>query len=324
MGDCSARIRGLFQPGRGLRVNTALLFPGQGAQKPGMLHALVNHPAVCETLDEISEALKSDILAFDSPEALKSTVPVQLALLAAGVATARMLLREGLEPTAMAGLSVGAFSAAVAVESISLMDAVTLVRSRAEQMEQLYPVGYGLAAIVGLSEKQVSRLVESAFTNENPVFIGNINAPRQIVIAGSIEGMKTVLDAARTQGARKAEMLDVSVPSHCPLLQPVADLLRAQLCSMSVSDPRVPYIANVNARAVRTAQGVARDLADNIAHGVRWHDATTVAQELGCDLFLEMPPGHTLSDLARENIPNSSAYPVTGDTFGRMLKLAAS
>jgi malonate decarboxylase epsilon subunit len=305
-------------------VNTVLLFPGQGAQISGMLHTLGKHPAVEETLDEISEALGCDVRTFDSPEELKSTVPVQLALLAAGVATARALRRSGLAASAVAGLSVGAFSAAVAADAISLAEAITLVRSRAEQMEHLYPAGYGLAAIVGLNEKQVSRLVELAYTNENPVFVANINAPRQIVIAGSIAGMKKVLDDARSQGARKAEYLDVSVPSHCSLMQPIADSLRAQLGSMSVSDPRVPYLANVTGRALRSAQAVANDLADNIAHGVRWHDATTVAHELGCDLYLEMPPGHTLRDLALENIPSISAYSVTNDNFDHVLKVAAN
>ncbi len=288
-----------------------------------MLHTLGKLPAVEETLHEISEALGCDVRTFDSPEALKLTVPVQLALLAAGVATARTLQRSGLEASAVAGLSVGAFPAAVAADAISLADAVTLVRSRAEQMEHLYPAGYGLAAIVGLNEKQVSRIVELAYSNENPVFVANINAPRQIVIAGSIDGMKKVLDDARSQGARKAELLDVSVPSHCSLMQPIADSLRVQLGSMAVRDPKVPYIGNVNGRALRSAQGVANDLADNIAHGVRWHDATIVAHELGCDLYLEMPPGHTLRDLAVENIPNITAYSVTNDNFDHVLKQAA-
>ena len=152
--DCLATTRGLLQLGGTLRVNTVLLFPGQGAQLPGMLHTLGKHPAVEETLHEISETLGCDIRTFDSPEELKLTVPVQLALLAAGVATARTLQQSGLEASAVAGLSVGAFSAAVAADAISLADAVTLVRSRAEQMEHLYPAGYGLAAIVGLNEKQ--------------------------------------------------------------------------------------------------------------------------------------------------------------------------
>jgi malonate decarboxylase epsilon subunit len=301
-------------------MNTGLLFPGQGSQQPHMLHELVGNPAVDETLSEVSEVLNLDVLTLDTPEASQSAVSIQLVILTAGVATARALQKSGLAPLAVAGLSIGAFSAAVAADSISLADALRLVRSRAEQMEQLYPTGYGLSAIVGLSETQV----DAVKTKEYPVFVGNINAPRQIVIAGSNEGMEQVLQKARARGARKAERLDVPVPSHCSLLQPVADSLRNQLQSISVKDPKAIYLANVNARAVRTAQGVAKDLADNIAHGVRWHDATTVACELGCELFLEVPPGHALSDLARENLPGIHAHAITTETFDRLLNLARS
>ena len=305
-------------------MNTGLLFPGQGSQQPHMLHELVGNPAVDETLSEVSEVLNLDVLTLDTPEASQSAVSIQLVILTAGVATARALQKSGLAPLAVAGLSIGAFSAAVAADSISLADALRLVRSRAEQMEQLYPTGYGLSAIVGLSETQVAKLVDAVKTKEYPVFVGNINAPRQIVIAGSNEGMEQVLQKARARGARKAERLDVPVPSHCSLLQPVADSLRNQLQSISVKDPKAIYLANVNARAVRTAQGVAKDLADNIAHGVRWHDATTVACELGCELFLEVPPGHALSDLARENLPGIHAHAITTETFDRLLNLARS
>jgi malonate decarboxylase epsilon subunit len=305
-------------------MKTGLLFPGQGSQNPQMLHDLVRNPAVDETLSEVSAVLDLDVLTLDTPDSLQSAVSVQLAILTAGVATARALQQSGLAPLAVAGLSVGAFSAAVAAESISLSDAVRLVRSRAEQMEQMYPVGYGLSAIVGLSETQVAKLVDAVNTEEHPVFVGNINAPRQIVIAGSNEGMERVLQNARAHGARKAERLDVPVPSHCSLLQPVADSLRNQLRSLSVKDPKAIYLANVVARAVRTSQGVAKDLADNIAHGVRWHDATTVACELGCELFLEAPPGHALSDLARENLPGIEAHAITSGTFERLLHLARS
>jgi malonate decarboxylase epsilon subunit len=305
-------------------VNTAFLFPGQGAQKPGMLHELVDDPAVEFTLDEISDVLRSDVRQLDSSEALNSTVSVQLALLASGVATARGLQRQGVTCCAVAGLSVGAFAAAVVAEAIALKDAAILVRSRAEKMEQLYPVGYGLAAIVGLNERQVTAIVDSVHTAATPVFVGNINAPRQIVIAGSIEGMEKVLEEAHRHGATKAEFLHVSVPSHCPLLSSVADSLRLQLNSMELKAPKCPYIANVNGRAVRSASAVATDLADNIAHGVRWHDATVVAEELGCRLFLEMPPGNTLTDLAGKNVPGVIASAVTPDLFRHVLRLAAA
>ncbi len=225
---------------------------------------------------------------------------------------------------AVAGLSVGAFSAAVAAGSMSLADAVRLVHSRAEQMERMYPVGYGLSAIVGLTEMQVAKLVDAENTKDHPVFVGNITHQGQIVIAGSNEGMEAVLQNARVQGARKAERLDVPVPSHCLLLQPVADSLRNQLQSISVKNPKFIYLANIDGRAVRTAQAVAKDLAGNIAHGVRWYDATSVAQELGCELFLEVPPGQTLSDLANENLPGIQAHAITPGTFDRLLNLARS
>jgi malonate decarboxylase epsilon subunit len=287
-----------------------------------MLHELVDDPAVESTLEEISDGLKSDVRLLDSPEALNSTVSVQLALLASGVATARALQRNGVTCYAVAGLSVGAFAAAVIAEAITLKDAVILVRSRAEQMGKLYPIGYGLAAIIGLSERQVTAIVDSVHTAANPVFIGNINAPRQIVIAGSMEGMQKALEEASRQGARKAELLHISVPSHCPLLSPIADSLRHLLNYMHLEAPKIPYIANVTGRAVRSASAVATDLAENIAHGVRWYDATIVAEELGCNLFLEMPPGHILTDLAKENNPGVTASVVTTDLFRYVVRLA--
>ena len=289
-----------------------------------MLHQLIDDPAVELTLDEISDVLRTDVRLLDSAEALNCTVSVQLTLLASGVATARALQRGGVSCCAVAGLSVGAFAAAVVAEAIALEDTVVMVRLRAEKMEQLYPVGYGLAAIVGLNELQVTAIVDSVHSAANPVFAGNINAPRRIVVAGSVEGMQKVLEVARRQGAGKAELLHVSVPSHCPLLSSVADALRLQLSSMELKAPKFPYIANVNGRAVRSASGVATDLADNIAHGVRWHDATIVAEELGCSLFLEMPPGHTLTDLAEENVPGVTASVVTRDLFRHVLRLAAA
>src|ERR1700677_2784942 len=190
-------------------MKTGILFPGQGSQQPGMLHDLVRHPAVDETLSEVSAVLDLDVRKLDTPEGLQSAVSVQLAILTAGVATARALQRGGLAPLAVAGLSVGAFSAAVAADSISLSDCVRLVRSRAEEMEEMYPVGYGLSAIVGLTEAQVAKLVDAVSIKEHPVFVGNINAPRQVVIAGSNEGMERVLEKARSGGARKAKKLDV-------------------------------------------------------------------------------------------------------------------
>jgi malonate decarboxylase epsilon subunit len=281
-------------------MSVAFLFPGQGSQAPGMLHNLPDHAAVARTLDEVSGTLGADVRGLDSAEALQSTVSVQLALLTSGVAVVRALCAEGVKPEAVAGLSVGAFAAAVAAGVLDLGDGVRLVKERAEGMLELYPRGYGLAAIIGLTETQVCTLVKNAYTEQNPVYVGNINAPRQIVIAGSNKGMDKVLDAARKSGARKAVHLNVSEPSHCPLLEPVAAALRKSLEGIHLEQPKMVYVGNVTGRALRSAEAISEDLATNIAHGVRWYDATTVLEELGCRLFLEMPPGHVLSELGRE------------------------
>jgi malonate decarboxylase epsilon subunit len=303
-------------------MSIAFLFPGQGSQFPGMLHQLIDHPEVERTLAEVSSALHTDVRDIDSEEALDSTVSVQIALITAGVATARALIQNRVEAAVVCGLSVGAFAAAVVADVLSLKDAVELVELRAERMAKLYPTGYGLSAIVGLNEPQVLKIVQAATSDREPVFVANINAPRQIVIAGSDPGMDRVLDQARGQGATKAERLHVSVPSHCPLLQSVADCLQRRLSSVQLRNPKMIYVGNINARAMRTADLVASDLANNIAHGVRWHDATTVAKELGCNIFLEMPPGHVLSDLAKENLPGVSAFAVERDSLARVLRFA--
>jgi malonate decarboxylase epsilon subunit len=304
-------------------MTTAFLFPGQGSQLPGMLHNLPDHPVVTRTLDEASAILSRDVKSLDSPEALRSTVSVQLALLTASVAVARSLATEGVEAEAVAGLSVGAFAAAVHSGVVDFPQAIQLVRQRAQMMLDLYPTGYGLAAIVGLTEVQVSALVVKAHSAHTPVYVGNINAPRQIVIAGSDEGITRVLEAAKASGARKAERLDVCVPSHCPLLEPVAAALRVTLAGMKLEQPRSIYVGNVTARPLRTAAAIAADLASNIAHGVRWHDATAVLEELGCRLFLEMPPGHVLSDLARESLPEVKILAMSQGTLRGALHLAA-
>ena len=303
-------------------MSVAFVFPGQGSQQPGMLHHLLNHPAIGRTLDEISEELHSDVRNLDTEHCLQSDVSVQLALFASGVATARALMEQDLRPTATAGLSVGAFAAAVTAGVLQVRDGVELVKLRAQSMANLYPIGYGLSAIVGLSESQVTKMVQATTSDQAPVFVGNINAPRQIVIAGSNVAMDRVLDEARRQGATKAVRLHVSVLSHCPLLQPVADLLAKRISCLTLKAPQVTYVGNVTGHALRTSERIADDLANNIAHGVRWHDATSVLQELGCNLFLESPPGHVLTELAEQNLSGVHSIPVEAAVLPRILRLA--
>jgi malonate decarboxylase epsilon subunit len=301
----------------------SLLFPGQGSQTPDMLDRLPDHPAVRQTLEEVSAALGYDARTLDSPESLRSTVPVQLALLTAGVAAARALEAEGVIPEAVAGLSVGAFAAAVHAQVLSLADAVHLVKQRAELMEQHSPEGYGLTAIVGLSEDQIVALVSEANTPDDPVYVGNVNSADQIIITGSDNGRQKVSEAALQAGARKAERLDVAVLSHSPLLQPVADALTQTLQTLTLHAPRMVYVGNVKARALRRAEDIAWDLANNIAHGVRWYEAMIVLQELGSTLFIEMPPGHVLTNLAKQSIPEAKSIALAESSLPYLVQQAS-
>ena len=304
-------------------MSVALLFPGQGSQTPGMLHRLPNHPALRQTLEEVSAELGYDLYALDSQEALRSTVPVQLALLTAGVATARALEAGGVIPEAVAGLSVGAFGAAVHAQVLSLADAIRLVKQRAELMERYSPPCYGLTAIVGLKEDQVAGLIREAHTPESPVFLGSVNSTDQIVITGSFIGMEKVGSAALQTGARKAERLDVAVLSHSPILQPIADVLTQTLQNIPLHPPRMVYIGNLRGRALRNAEDIAWDLANNIAHAVRWYETTIVLQELGCTLSIETPPGHVLTNLAKQSIPDMKSIALAESSLSYVIQQAS-
>jgi malonate decarboxylase epsilon subunit len=289
----------------------AFLFPGQGAQREGMLRQLPQHAEVTRTIHEASEVLGLELDSLDNAEALESTAAVQTALLIAGVATARALMAEQIQPAAVAGMSIGAFGAAVACGTLSFADALPLVRLRGELMQTAFPSGYGLAAIEGLDEVQVEGIVERARTAELPVYISNINAPRQIVVAGSDAALAAVIVQARQRGARRAEQLRVSVPSHCPLLQPVADRLEQHMSRLTLRPPSMPFMSNRGGRAIRDAEAIRRDLAFGVAHPVRWYEALEVLRELGMTVFIEMAPGHVSTHLVAELFPDVRAVSIS-------------
>jgi malonate decarboxylase epsilon subunit len=286
-------------------MSIAFLYPGQGAQFAGMLHQLPEHRKVHETLREASQILGRDVLTLDTETALSSTVPVQVGLFVSGVAVSGALQAEGFEPDVVVGLSVGAFAAAVAAGALSFKDGLSLVKLRAELMQEAYPKGYGLSVIIGLNERQLAEIVSEFNKPESPVFLANINAPTQIVVAGSDAGMDGIIHRAKNEGAHTTKRLPVSVPSHCVLLQSVADKLIRRLANAEIRTPKAIYISNRRARALRDPEAIREDLATNIAHAVRWHEATEVAYERGVRLFVELPPGQTLTDLASVAFPDA-------------------
>ncbi|SAL49187.1 malonyl CoA-acyl carrier protein transacylase [Caballeronia arvi] len=284
----------------------AFLFPGQGAQTPGFLQRLRGdkpHPAIARTLAEASDVLGEDVLKLDTADALASTVAVQVTLVVAGVAAARALAEEGIETEAVAGLSVGAYGAAVACGAIRFADALKLVHLRAQLMQDAYPRGYGMLAVLGLNESEIARAIDDS---DADAYIGNLNAPRQIVVSGSDAALAKVRDIALSRGARKAERLCVSVPSHCALLEDAARRLIEAANDVPINTPRIAYVGNRGARVLRRADAIREDLATNLRYPVRWHDSTVALSELGATVFVEMPPGQTLTQLAAESLPDAT------------------
>jgi malonate decarboxylase epsilon subunit len=291
-------------------MTVTFLFPGQGAQSEGLLHQLPHHAEVTRTIQEALDVLRLDMGALDSAEALRSTGAVQLALLIAGVAVARALMAEHVHPAAVAGMSIGAFGAAVACGTLPFADALPLVHLRGELMQTAFPSGYGLAAIEGLDEVQVEGIVERIRTAESPVYVSNGNAPRQIGVAGIDAALDAVTAQARQHGAHRAERLAVSGPSHCPLLQPVADRLEPEMAKLPLRPPSMPYVSNRGARTVSDAEAIRQDLATSVAHPVRWYDALEVMRELGAKLFVKMAPGHVSTHLVAELFPDARAVSI--------------
>jgi malonate decarboxylase epsilon subunit len=288
-------------------VSTGFLFPGQGAQTPGFLHRLPEHPAVRHTLDEAAGALRLDVLMLDTAEALLSTRNVQLSVLVAGVAVARALAQEGMQVDAAAGLSVGAFGAAVACGALGFGDALALVEIRGDCMEQAYPKGYGMAVVAGLDERQVAAILERVGGADAQIYIASINAPTQVVVSGADLALEAAMKLARERGARRAERLAVNTPSHSPLLHAVSERLAAAMLTVEFHTPQALYVSNRRARVVRDAAGVREDLMLNVENVVHWHDSVTVLYELGVRFFVEPPPGQVLTRLAREAFPMARA-----------------
>ncbi len=261
-----------------------------------MLHDLPAHPLVQACLDEASTVLGQSVLDLDSAQALADTRAVQLCLLVAGVACARLLLNVAPAPDYVAGLSIGAYPAAVVAGALGFEDAVRLVALRGELMQAAYPQGYGMTAIVGLDLSRVEPLLAEA---EGPVYLANVNADNQVVIAGSHAAMAAVAKRARDAGASLAKPLAVSVPSHCPLLQGPAVQLAEAFASVPLHVPRIRYLSGTTARSLVQPDILRDDLAFNMCRIVDWRALASTAFERGVRLQIEMPPGSVLTGLTR-------------------------
>lgn len=274
-------------------------FPGQGPQEVGMLHRLPADSVTQQLLADASSVLGEDVLLLDTAAALAGTRAVQLCLLIAGVAYARQLQHAGIEPAYVSGLSIGAYPAAVVAGALSFTDAVKLVALRGQFMHDAYPSGYGLSAIVGLQLRQVEQIVASIHSAEMPLYIANINTDEQIVLAGSDAAMTAARTAAQALGARKTQKLNVSVPSHCALLDHPARQLSEAFADVEICRPQTAYLSSSSARVLWQPERIRDDLIFNMARTVRWYDAMSAAVERDIRLAVEMPTGAVLTGLTR-------------------------
>ena len=302
-------------------MSVLFTFPGQGAQIPGMLHALPDDPAVAEALAEAAEVLGHDPLELDTAAALASTRAVQLCLLIAGVAMARSLAARGALPDMVAGFSIGEYAAAVVAGALDYADAVRLVARRGELMEHAYPAGYGMAAIIGLDLAQLEPLLVQVHGAATPVYIANLNASRQIAIAGSEPGLHAVMVLALAHGASKAKRLAVSVPSHCPLMEAAASDMAAAFDGVVVRRPSLVYLSSSAARALFDPARIRDSLAANMAQRVQWSATARLAWERGARLALEMPPGSVLTRLTAPDFTDGLAICCDGNRADSLLAL---
>ena len=283
----------------------AFVFPGQGSQSVGMLDAWGDHPAVRATLQEASAALGEDVarLIHEGPkEALDLTTNTQPVMLTAGIACYRAWLAEGgPEPAAVAGHSLGEYTALVAAGALTLADALPLVRLRAQAMQQAVPVGAGaMAAILGLEASAVREgCAKAAAETGEAVEAANFNDPKQTVIAGTKAGVDKACELLKAMGAKRALPLAVSAPFHSSLMKPAAEVLRARLPQVPLAAPRIAVVNNIDA-AVQAEPDAIRDALVRQAYGaVRWVEVVQALRARGLVHILECGPGKVLSGLAK-------------------------
>jgi [acyl-carrier-protein] S-malonyltransferase len=292
-----------------MALEIGFVFPGQGSQSVGMGKLLYDaYPSVRSVYEEASSVLGYDVaaLCFTGPaERLNLTEFTQPALLVSSMAAFTLLEPAGIKPVAVAGHSLGEYSALVAAGGLGFRDAVGLVQKRGRYMSEAVAPGTGLvAALLGLTAevvRDVCRLASSA----GVVAAANFNSPGQVVIAGEKAAVERAIELAKAQGCKKAIPLPVSVPVHTPLMQQAADRLAKDLAQVRWSDLRAPLVNNAEAKAIRRANEIQASLIRQLPSSVLWEDTVRTMGTMGVTTFVEVGPGTVLTGLIKRILPEA-------------------
>lgn len=309
-------------------VNLALLFPGQGSQRAGLLSELPETPAASRAMTEAMSAVEGlglDPTALDRIDSLPRTSEVQLTLLVAGVVTARALIEDHeIDVGIVAGHSIGAFAAAVAAGVLTIEEAVQVVWFRGQSMQEAVQDGHwGMAAVTGLNLRSTSKLAQTISTESDPLWVANINAADEIVVSGTTTALRKLQAQAGHAGARDVDVLNVTVASHCPLQHATAIGLADRLASVPRRRQLIAYITNTGGRRVLDdADRVIDDLAQSVARPLRWYDGVRLMSELGVKITIETPPGHVLTHLVTRTAPEIQALSIDDTGLSGTITLA--
>ena len=284
-------------------MKLAFVFPGQGSQTVGMLDSFAENEVVQKALQTANEALGEDLaeMIHTGPaESLNMTVNTQPAMLTASVALYQAWLAlGGKKPEAMAGHSLGEYSALTAAGVFELADAVKLVRFRAKVMQEAVPVGKGsMAAIIGLSDEAVAKVCGNAAA-EGVVEPVNFNSPGQVVIAGEKAAVEKACELAKAEGAKRALVLPVSAPFHSSLMKPASVALETKLNEISMKTPQIDVIANVDVKVHHDKDAIVAALAAQAAGAVQWVKTIQAFKEMGVTHIVECGPGRVLAGLIK-------------------------
>ena len=274
-----------------------------------------NHPICRATFAEADDALAESLstLCFEGPEErLLLTENTQPAILAASVAIHRLARQHGIEPAFAAGHSLGEYSAHVAAGTLSFADALRTVRRRGRYMQEAVPVGHGaMSAILGLNALAVAEACQAASAEVGAVVTpANLNAPRQVVIAGEAKAVTRAGEIAKARGARRVIALAVSAPFHCPLMLPAQERLEPELRALAANDPSIPVVANVDAQPKTDAASAVDALIRQVSAPVRWEEVVRRLIADGARTFVELGPGTVLSGLIRKIDPRVTAMSI--------------